>query len=52
MRENYRQNEMSNICYGLFSSLIKIDEREIIISDNLDIKKIKLVVHFSWEKLV
>lgn len=52
MRENYRQNEMSNICYGLFSRLIKIVEREIIISDNLDIKKIKLLVHFSRENLV
>lgn len=52
MRENCRQNEMSNICYGLFSRLIKIDEREIIISDNLDIKKIKLLVHFSRENLV
>ena len=52
MRENYRQNEMSNIWYGLLSRLIKIDEREIIISDNLDIKKIKLVVHFSRENLV
>ena len=52
MRENCRQNEMSNICYGLLSMLIKIDEREIIISDNLDIKKIKLLVHFSRENLV